>query len=79
MLMFEHNAQRSEIANVGDALFWTTAQLLTVSSQLKNPVTPAAGSSSRLMAFAITVAGSLAGSFGSFFRHADEEAARSAD
>ena len=39
MLGFEHDAARSEIPNVGDALFWTTAQLLTVSSQMKNPVT----------------------------------------
>ena len=79
MLMFEHNAQRSEITNVGDALFWTTAQLLTVSSQMKNPVTTGGRIVDvALMAFAITVVGSLAGSFGSFFRHADQEAARSA-
>ena len=34
ILMFEHNARGSEISNFGDALFWTTAQLLTVSSQM---------------------------------------------
>jgi hypothetical protein len=32
-----------------------------------------------LEAFAITVVASLAGSFGSFFRHGDVEAARSAE
>jgi voltage-gated potassium channel len=77
MLMFEHNAHGSEITNVGDALFWTTAQLLTVSSQMKNPVTTGGRVVDIvLMAFAITVVASLAGSFGSFFRHADVEAAR---
>lgn len=79
MLMFEHNADRSEITNLGDALFWTTAQLLTVSSQMKNPVTTGGRIVDVvLMAFAITVVGSLAGSFGSFFRHADVEAAKAA-
>jgi hypothetical protein len=31
------------------------------------------------MAFAITVVASLAGSFGSYFRHADAEAAKAAE
>lgn len=80
MLGFEDGARGSEITNLGDALFWTTAQLLTVSSQMKVPVT----TSGRIVdvvleAFSITVVASLAGSFGSFFRHADAEAARSAE
>jgi len=81
MLMFEHGASRSEITNVGDALFWTTAQLLTVSSQMRNPVTTGGRVVDVcLMAFAITVVASLAGSFGSYFRKADEEmAARAAE
>jgi voltage-gated potassium channel len=80
MLMFEHGTQSSEITNVGDALFWTTAQLLTVSSQMRNPVTTGGRIVDVfLMAFAITVVASLAGSFGSFFRHADEEAAKRAE
>jgi Ion channel len=81
MLMFEHGAQRSEITNIGDALFWTTAQLLTVSSQMKNPVTTGGRIVDVfLMAFAITVVTSLAGSFASYFRKADEEmAARAAE
>ena len=80
MLMFERNASTSEITNVGDALFWTTAQLLTVSSQMKNPVTTGGRIVDVcLMAFAITVVASLAGSFGSFFRHADMEAAKAGE
>jgi hypothetical protein len=80
MLAFEHGVQDSEIGNLGDALFWTTAQLLTVSSQMKNPVTTGGRIVDVvLMAFAITVVASLAGSFGSFFRHADAEAAKAAE
>ena len=76
MLAFEHGEPGSEIGNFGDALFWTTAQLLTVSSQMKNPVTTGGRIVDVfLMAFAITVVASLAGSFGSFFRRGDEEAA----
>jgi hypothetical protein len=36
---FERHAKGTEIGTVGDALFFTTVQLLTVSSQLKNPLT----------------------------------------
>lgn len=35
----ERHATGTEIHSVGDALFFTTVQLLTVSSQLKNPLT----------------------------------------
>ena len=31
---FEHDAPGTEITNLGDAVFWTSTQLLTVSSQL---------------------------------------------
>jgi hypothetical protein len=36
----EHKAHGTEIHSFGDALFFTTVQLLTVSSQIKNPLTP---------------------------------------
>jgi hypothetical protein len=35
----ERHAQMSDVRTFGDALFFTTVQLLTISSQLKNPVT----------------------------------------
>jgi hypothetical protein len=35
----ERNAQGTEVKSLADALFFTTVQLLTVSSQLRNPVT----------------------------------------
>ena len=39
MWLFEDDAARSEIHNLWDAFFFTTVQLLTVSSQMRNPVT----------------------------------------
>ena len=35
----ERNAPHSEITSFGDALFFTTVQLLTISSQIRNPFT----------------------------------------
>jgi hypothetical protein len=68
VLGFERHASGTEITNVGDALFWTTTQLLTVSSQLPNPIsTPARVLDVFLQAYAISVVAVLAGSFGAFF------------
>jgi len=39
MWLFERDAGRGEIHNLWDAFFFTTVQLLTVSSQIKNPLT----------------------------------------
>jgi hypothetical protein len=66
----ERHAAGSEIHNYGDSLFWTSAQLLTVSSQMKNPITTGA----RILdiffeLWAISVVAALAGSLGSFFTH----------
>jgi voltage-gated potassium channel len=35
----ERHAAQTEITSLGDALFFTTVQLLTVSSQIRNPFT----------------------------------------
>jgi hypothetical protein len=35
----ERHAPHSEVTTLGDALFFTTTQLLTVSSQIRNPFT----------------------------------------
>jgi hypothetical protein len=68
ILLFERHASGTEIANIGDALFWTSTQLLTVSSQLPNPIsTPARVLDVFLQAYAISVVAVLAGSFGAFF------------
>jgi hypothetical protein len=72
----ERHGTGTEIHTFGTALFWTSTQLLTVSSQLKNPVTGAGQVLDVAMeAYAITVVASLAGSFGSFFHHRSAERA----
>jgi ABC-type multidrug transport system fused ATPase/permease subunit len=70
---FESGVRGSEIHGFGDALFFSTVQILTVSSQLKNPVT----SSGRVVdvlleVWAIFVVTAVAGSFASFFLNGDQ-------
>ena len=68
ILGFERNEPRTGIANLCDSIFWTSTQLLTVSSQLPNPIsTPARVLDVFLQASAISVVAMLAGSFGAFF------------
>jgi hypothetical protein len=73
-LWFERDAPGTQITNFGDAIFWTSTQLLTVSSQLPNPVSTAGRILDVVMeAYAITVVAGLAGSIGAFlFRRALE-------
>lgn len=76
ILLFERHAAGTEITNLGDALFWTSTQLLTVSSQLPNPIsTPARVLDVILQAYAISVVAVLAGSFGAFFHRRGMERA----
>ena len=64
----ERGADGSQVRSYGDALFWTTSQLLTVSSSLTTPLTTAGKALDVLMEiWAITVVAWLAGSLGSFF------------
>jgi hypothetical protein len=64
----ERHAQGTEIHTLGDSLFWTSAQLLTVSSQLKNPISTVGRVVDILLeAYAISGVAALAGSFGAFF------------
>jgi drug/metabolite transporter superfamily protein YnfA len=64
----ERNAKGSDVHGLGDAFFFTTVQLLTVSSQLQNPVT-AAGKvvDVVLELWALFVVSAVAGSFAAFF------------
>jgi ABC-type multidrug transport system fused ATPase/permease subunit len=73
MWTFERGAHGTEIHDFWDALFFSTVQILTVSSQLKNPVT----SSGRfvdvlLEIWALFVVTAVAGSFASFFQSGDQ-------
>ena len=66
--LFERHAAGTEITTLGDSMFWTSTQLLTVSSQLHNPISTAARVLDVfLQAYAISVVAMLAGSFGAFF------------
>ena len=64
----ERGATGSQVTGYGTALFWTTSQLLTVSSSLTTPLTATGKVLDVLMElWAITVVAWLAGSLGSFF------------
>ena len=70
--VFECNVKGGDIHNIGDALFFTTVQILTVSSQIKNPLTAAGRSVDIFLElWAIGVVTAVAGSFSSFFNNAD--------
>ena len=74
IFFFERHASGTQITNLGDAVFWTSTQLLTVSSQLPNPIsTPARVLDIGLQAWAISVVAILAGSFASFFHRRSNE------
>jgi hypothetical protein len=74
IFFFERDESRTEITNIGDSIFWTTTQLLTVSSQLPNPLsTPARVLDVGLQAWAISAVAILAGSFGAFFHRRSNE------
>jgi hypothetical protein len=78
--LLERHAPGTKIHTYGDSLFWTSAQLLTVSSQLPNPIS----TGGRILdifleAWAIVVVAALAGSFGSFFTHKGHMEARRED
>ena len=70
--VFEHGARQTDVKSFGDAVFFTTVQLLTISSQMKNPLT-AAGKvvDVALEAWAIFVVTGVAGSFAAFFGSGD--------
>ena len=69
---FERGAAGSEIHSLGDALFFTTVQLLTVSSQIKNPLTTGGRVVDVLLElWAVIVVAGSAGAIASFFQTAD--------
>jgi len=69
MYVLEHGHKGSQIGSPFRSFFWVTTQLLTVSSQMPNPVT----NSGRIVdifleIWAITVVASVAGSFAAFLQ-----------
>jgi hypothetical protein len=81
-LIFERHVPNTQIQSFGSAFFWTSTQLLTVSSQIQNPMSVGGRILDIAMeAYAITIVATLAGAFGSFMvRRAHElEAAATAE
>jgi hypothetical protein len=70
--VFERHASGTGVHSLGDALFFTSVQLLTVSSQLPNPLS-AAGRvvDIGLELWAVIVVAGSAGALASFFQSAD--------
>ena len=72
MWSFESGLKGSQIHGFGDALFFSTVQILTVSSSLTNPVTHAGQIVDVALEFwAMFVVTVVAGSFASFFLNGD--------
>jgi hypothetical protein len=72
--LLERHSQQTEIKTFGSAAFWTTTQLLTVSSQIKNPISAGGRILDVLMEiYAISVIATLAGAFGSFLQKRGQE------
>ena len=72
MWHWESGIKGSDIHGFGDAVFFVTVQILTVSSQIKNPVT----SNGKILdvileVWAIFVITAVAGSFSAFFANGD--------
>jgi hypothetical protein len=68
IFLLERHAPNTDITTIGSAFFWTTTQLLTVSSSLHNPISSSARAIDVVLElYALTVVTALAGSFGAFF------------
>jgi len=73
-LLLERHAPQTQVRTYGSALFWTSTQLLTVSSSIQNPITDGARVLDVVMElYAVTVVTSLAGCFGAFFHRRGRE------
>src|ERR1700687_3556055 len=69
---FERSTEQTDIHTFFDAFFFTTVQLLTVSSQIKNPLTTAGRIVDiGLELWAVFVVTVVAGSFATFFSSGD--------
>ena len=72
--LFEHHQKQTQIKSLGSALFWTTTQMLTVSSNIQNPISfPGRVLDVVMEIYAITVIASLAGALGAFLLKRGEE------
>ncbi|MDQ6819223.1 MAG: hypothetical protein M3076_02600 [Actinomycetota bacterium] len=73
----ERHTQQTDVKTLGSAAFWTTTQLLTVSSSVKNPISAGGRVLDIFMeVYAITVIATLAGAVGTFLQKRGEEIER---
>lgn len=78
--LLERHTHATQVGSLGTAFFWTTTQLLSVSSSVQNPLTTGGRILDVFMeAYAITVVAALAGSLGSFFHRRSRERDDAAD
>jgi protein-S-isoprenylcysteine O-methyltransferase Ste14 len=78
MFMLERHSAGSQIRTIGDALFFSTVQLLTVSSQMPNPVTSAGRVVDVVLeVWAVIVVAGSAGAIASFFQSNDRKSSDS--
>jgi hypothetical protein len=69
MYALERDTQGTDIRSLGDAVFFTTVQLLTVSSQLRNPLTTGGRVVDVVLeAWGVLVVASSAGAVAAFFQ-----------
>jgi hypothetical protein len=74
VFFLERHAHGTQIHTFGDAVFFTTTQLLTISSSVANPLSDGGKVVDLVLElYAITVVASLAGSFGAFFQRRGHE------
>jgi len=72
--LFERNTRQTDVHTLFEAFFFTTVQLLTVSSQLKNPLTVAGRVVDIFLeAWAVVVVAGSAGAIASFFQTGDSK------
>lgn len=77
MWHFEDDVRPGHIHNLWDAFFFSTVQLLTVSSQMPNPVTTGGRIVDIFLELiALCLVTGVAGAFASFFLHIGDEHAR---
>jgi voltage-gated potassium channel len=68
----ERHAKGGDIHSMGDSVFFTTVQLLTVSSQIRNPLTAAGRFVDVVLeVWAVIVVAGSAGAIASFFQAGD--------
>ncbi len=74
MYLLERHTKGTELKTFGQAAFFTTVQLLTVSSQIKNPLTvPGRIIDVALELWAVVVVAGSAGAVATFFQSCDSD------